>query len=145
MTHRAYRLTDVRTYTRNNVRTSHETPDVAFRSATPTSWNCLPKKDVKYSPMGNTAVLQRYLKHKPIMLLKRYIWISSLVICFYFWGQLVWKPDIDVSRHLQKMATELRDGSWIFIFRTGARGKLICIVNKMAVMIVNRRTRVRYF
>ena len=32
-----------------------------------------PKKDVKYSPMGNTAVLQRYLKHNPIMLLKRYI------------------------------------------------------------------------
>ena len=79
------------------------------------------------------------------MLLKRYIWISSLVICFYFWGQLVGKPDIDVSRHLQKMATELRDGSWIFIFRTGARGKLICIVNKMAVMIVNRRIRMRYF
>ena len=56
---------------------SHETPDVTFRSATPTSWNCLPKKDVKYSPMGNTAVLQRYLKHKPMVLLKRYIWISS--------------------------------------------------------------------
>ena len=53
---------------------SHETPDVAFRSATPTSaGNCLPKKDVKYSPMGNTAVLSRYLKHKPVMLLKRYI------------------------------------------------------------------------
>ena len=34
-----------------------------------------PKKDVKYSPMGNTAVLQRYLKHKPVMLLKHYIWI----------------------------------------------------------------------
>ena len=61
---------------------SHETPDVAFRSATPTSWNRIPKKDVKYSPMGKTAVLQRYLKHKPVMLLKRYIWISSLVICF---------------------------------------------------------------
>ena len=32
-----------------------------------------PKKDVKYSPMHNTAALQRYLKHKPVMLLKRYI------------------------------------------------------------------------
>ena len=92
---------------------SHETPNVAFRSATPTSWNCLPKKDVKYSPMGNTAVLQRYLKHKPILLLKRYIWI---------WGQLARKPDIDVSRHLQKIDTELWDGSWIFIFTTAARG-----------------------
>ena len=32
-----------------------------------------PKKDVKYSSMGNTAVLQSYLKHKSVMLLKRYI------------------------------------------------------------------------
>ena len=44
------------------------------------------------------------------MLLKHYIWISSLVICFYFWGKLVGKPDIDVSRHLQKTDMELWDG-----------------------------------
>ena len=44
------------------------------------------------------------------MLLKPYIWISSLVVCFYFGGKLVGKPDIDVSRHLQKTDMELWDG-----------------------------------
>ena len=44
------------------------------------------------------------------MLLKRYIWISSLVVCFYFGGKLIGKPDIDVSRHLQKTDMELWDG-----------------------------------
>ena len=46
-----------------------------------------PKKDMKYSLMGNTAVLQSYLKHKILMLLKRYIRMSTkfcLVICFNF-------------------------------------------------------------
>ena len=44
------------------------------------------------------------------MVLKRYIWISSLVICFYFGAKLDGKPDIDVSRHLQNTDMELWDG-----------------------------------
>ena len=43
------------------VKHNHETPDAEFRSATLTSRNCLPQKDVKYSEyslMDNTAVLQ---------------------------------------------------------------------------------------
>ena len=85
---------------------SHETPDVGFRSTTQTSRNCLPKKDVKYSLMGNTAVLHSYWKHKPVMLLKCYIRMN-IKSCF----QLVIKPNIDGSHHLQKVDTELLDGS----------------------------------
>ena len=44
------------------------------------------------------------------MLLKCYILISSLVICLYFGGKLVGKPDIDASGHLQKTDMELWDG-----------------------------------
>ena len=71
--------------------------------------------------MGNTAVLRSYLKHKHVMLLKGYIKMnikSSLIICLV---QLLVKPDIDVSRHLQKVDTELWDDSWIFMFKSAVR------------------------
>ena len=66
------------------VNASHETPDDAFRPATLMSRNCLPR-NVKYSSMGNKAVLPSYLKHKPVMLLKCFLKTSikfCLVLCF---------------------------------------------------------------